>query len=367
VVPIAVVQALVTALLVAIITPTNIFETTSEAYVRVLRTFTVVAPRVRNDFDEPLLAQLDANPAQDRRVRAKLLWVNTPMIVGEAYAPLVAVDASLQGEFQEAIGNRLVRGRLPEKGSDGAALHSAILRARGMRLGDEFGQLVDEDDNTPGRFTVVGEVDGPSRLGVIDLAYASIPDFVLARRESFQVVYAEPGRKAESDRYLRELKTADGKALALRVVDEDYVRGRVERTMQNLPLLIGFLTGAVGLIVALVTSLLNVISFQARVDEFGLYLAVGHRRGRLARKLVLETGLTSTLGWTVGLALGFGVLAVYRDVALEPKGILIRLLDVRPVLWSLTVPALSCLVSAVALALRLRRMDPVAVIQRRGA
>jgi hypothetical protein len=366
VIPIALVQALVTALLVAIITPTNIFETTSDAYVRVLRQFTTVTPRARNDFDATLERVLDGNPALERRARAKALWITTPMIVGEAYAPLLALEPAEQGEFLRRVGNRLVAGTMPEPGTDGAVVHVAVLRARGLSIGESFGQLLDPEDATPGKFTVVGEVDGPSRVGLVDLAYTSIPDFVLARRESFQVIYAKPGRKAESDRFLRDAKTGDG-GPAFRVVDEEFVRRRVEKTMANLPILIGFLTGAVSIIVALVTALLNVISFQARVDEFGLFLAVGHRRARLTRKLALETGITSTIGWTFGLALGVGLLAVYRHVALEPKGILMRLLDARPLVFSLAVPALSAGVSALVLAVRLHRMDPVAVIQRRGA
>jgi hypothetical protein len=366
VIPVALVQGLVTALLVAIITPTNIFETTSEAYLRVLREYTTVTPLARNDFDAPLQEILDANPAQERRSRAKALWITTPMIVGEAFAPLIALEPADGRGFLERVGNRLVDGALPTPGTDGAAIHGAILRARGLSIGGSFGQLKDPEDTTPGKFTVVGVLDGPSRVGIVDLAYASIPDFVLARRESFQVVYAKAGRKAESDRYLRDAKTKDGSP-AFRVVDEAFARRRVDRTMANLPILIGFLTGAVSIIVALVTSLLNVISFQARVDEFGLFLAVGHRRSRLARKLAIETGITSTVGWLFGLALGLGVLAVYRYVALEPKGILMRLLDARPFLFSLAVPGLSAGVSALVLSVRLHRMDPVAVIQRRGA
>jgi hypothetical protein len=367
VVPVALVQALVTALLLTMITPTNIFDTTNKAYVRVLETFTIVTPRIRSDFDDDLLALLDANPAQERRVRAKVFWMQTPMIVGEAYVPLVAIDEDVQAEFQQRIGNRLVRGKLPAKGTDEAAIHTTILRARGLQIGDTFGQLVNEDDGTPGKFTIVGEIDGDSRLGVVDLDYASNPFYVLARRESFQVVYAKPGRKAESDAYLHEAKPEGAKDPAFRVVDEAYVRRKVEKLLKNLPLLIGFLTGAVALIVALVTALLNVIAFQARVDEFGLYLAVGHRRSRLTRKLALETGITSTLGWLAGLGLGYATLAIYRSVALEPKGILMDLADARALLFSLAVPVLSAAVSATVLTIRLHRMDPVAVIQRRGA
>ena len=79
VLPIFGIQALVTCLLVLIITPTNAFETTAEAEVRPLEIFTIVSPRVRATFDEELLALLDANPHQQDRVNVKMLWVSTPM------------------------------------------------------------------------------------------------------------------------------------------------------------------------------------------------------------------------------------------------------------------------------------------------
>ena len=145
-----------------------------------------------------------------------------------------------------------------------------------------------------------------------------------------------------------------------------FVRARVEKSMENLPLLLGFISAAVAVIVALVTALLNLIHFQARADEFALYLAVGHRRSRLVRKLTVETCLTATLGWLLGLLMGVGVVALYTRLVFEPRGILVEVLDPDPLLYSVVVPVLSAIASAVGLAWRLGRMDPVAVIQRRG-
>jgi putative ABC transport system permease protein len=365
VLPVVGIQALVTCLLVAIITPTNAFEATSDAYVRPLRTFTIVTPWGLRDFDDELRGILDANPAQERNVPSKMFWMRTPMIVGEAYAPLVAIDVDLQQAFLERVEGRLVEGRLPERGTAGAAVHRAVLRARGLRIGDKFGQQLDPEDSTPGVFEVVGALDGPARVGIADLQRASDPKSVYARQEPFQVVYAKPGRKPESDRYLHAARTADDNP-ALRVFDEEFVRSRLAKTLRNLPLILGFITASVAIVVALVTALLNVIAFQVRVDEFGLFLAVGHSRRRLVAKLATESVLMALAGWVLGLAAGIGVVALYRGLALEPKGILMRLVDARPLWYSTAVPVLSCALSAIALTRRLRRMDPVTVIQRRG-
>ncbi|MDA1194716.1 MAG: FtsX-like permease family protein [Planctomycetota bacterium] len=359
------IQALVTCLLVLIITPTNAFEATAEANVRPLEIFTIVSPRLRREFDEELLAVLDANPHQQERVRAKMLWVRTPMIVGEGYAPLIALPVEVRDAFLKRVELTLVDGRLPEPGEDGAVLHEAVVRARGMKLGDKFGQLIDPTDPTPGRFTLVGTLAGESRMGIADFAYADQPFFVLARRDPFQVVYANAGAKDASDAYLHAATQEDGES-AFRVVDDDYVRGRIEANLKNLPLILGFITFSVAIVVALVIALLNMIAFQVRVDEFGLLLAIGHARRRLVGKLAAEAFAVAATGWLVGLALGLLGVWIYDQVWLAPQGILLRVLDPRPLLFSMSVPVLSTLTGAIALARRLRRMDPVAVIQRRG-
>lgn len=366
VLPLFGIQALVTCLLVLIITPTNAFEATAKVGVRPLEIFTIVSPRVRADFDDELLGKLDANPHLQDRVRVKMLWISTPMIVGEGFAPLIALPDEVRPTFLERVGIELVEGTLPEPKTDGVALHEAIVRARGMALGDSFGRLVDPADSTPGRFTLVGILRGDSRVGIADFAYADNPFFVLARQRPFQLVYARPGVKDASDAYLHGVTQDDGEA-AFRVVDDDYIRARIEKLLTNVPLIIGFITFSVAFVVALVIALLNVIAFQVRLDEFGMLLAIGHARWRLVRKLAAEAAIVSVAAWLVGLAVGLFGVWLYDRLYLEPRGIVITLLDPTPLLFSLTVPVLSTVTAAIALARRLHRMDPVAVIQRRGA
>jgi predicted lysophospholipase L1 biosynthesis ABC-type transport system permease subunit len=365
VLPIAFVIGLVATLEVAIITPMNAFEATTDVYIRPLEILTIVTPLSKSDFDEALTKQLDDNPHMERRLRAKTVWIDTPAIIGELTSPLIALTPDDQPEFLRRMGLELVEGKLPEEASPGAAVHKAILDARGMKIGDEFGRLVNLDDRTPGRFEVVGVLDGESRVGLVDLGYASVPTFVLARRPAFQAIYAKPGEKRQSDEYLRGVKDAEGRK-AFRVVDERWARELAEKSLKNLPLIVGFITLLDALIVGFVVMLINVISFQARTDEFALYMAVGHRRGRLVRKLTAEATLTSLLGWLIGVVLGLGIVALYDELVLDPRAIVIRRFDPEAILYTTMVPILSALASAVALSLRLRRMDPVAVIQRRG-
>lgn len=364
--PVLGIQALVTCLLVAAITPTNAFQATTEAYTAAMEHITIVTPRERPVLDAALKGLLDENPAQERRQVAKMLWIRTPMIVGEAWAPLLLLDVTEHARLLERVGCRLVAGRMPDVGGAGVVVHEAVLKARGWALGAEFGEEVDKLDSTPGRFEVVGVLAGASRIALGDLARASQAESIYARQLPFEVIYARPGEKDASDRYLEAARLPSG-APAFRVVDDDLVRARIEKAFVNLPLILGFITAAVAIVVALVTALLHLLLFQTRLDELALLMAVGHARGRLLRRLAAESALVATLGWGLGLALGLVVVSVYRTLVLEPRGILMHLLDARPLLYSLCVPVLSTSVGTLALRARLGRLDPVAVIQRRGA
>jgi len=366
VLPAVAVQALVTALVLSVVTPLTGFDATFEANLAPLRVYTGITPMRRNTFDAELTRLVEANPAMASHARAKSLWMRTPGVVGEIWTTLLALEPRDQEDLLARVGNRLVEGTLPKAGSDGVAVHRDLARARGLRIGDAFGRLVDPEDPTPGRFTVTGFVDGPARVGVVDLAYASIPDFVLSRVESFEVVYAQPGRKPQSDAYLSAAKDAEGKP-AFKVWDEAFWRRRTDKMLENLPLLLNAIVGSLTVVIALVVVLLNLISFQARADEFALLLAVGRTRGRLVRKIVVESAACAVLAWALGLGLGYAFLAVYDRWVLVPKAILIRFFDVYPVFLASVLPLVAAAASALVLAWRLRTMDPVSVIQRRNA
>lgn len=364
--PAVVVQALVTALVLTVVTPLSGFEATAETALRPLRSFTAVTPMRKSAFDAELNGLLDADPGLERRVPAKTLWMRTPAIVGEFYTMIIALDRAEQERFYAAVGNRVVEGRFPEPGSEEVVIHRAVARARKMTIGSTFGRLVDPEDPSPGLFRVVGIAEGESRIGLADLGYATRPDFVLFRIESFEVVFSKDGRKAESDRYLNEAKDAEGRP-AFKVWDEAFFRRRNERMLANLPVILNAVVGAITVVIALVVILLNLIAFQARADEFALLLAVGRTRRRLVGKLLVESGVVALVAWVLGLALGFSALFLYDRLVLEPKAIEIRFFDAYPITLASLLPLVSAAASAVVLALRLSRMDPVSVIQRRNA
>jgi hypothetical protein len=361
--PIAISIALVTTLLVCVITPTNTFDETTRANVAGLRAFTVIAPARQAVLDRSWNERLEHDPAVEALVPVRALWVRYPMVIGEAYCPLLLADGTRVQEIAERAGLRLVAGRYPDDEHPGVVLHEGVARARKLAVGSRFGTWVDADDTTPGSYIVRGLLGGDARLAVGTAGTGLFQSFLAARAPGYTLLYPRPGAKAGMDRMLRDARVAGEPAF--QVVDEAYMNERARKALANVPVLVNFTALSTSIVVALIVALLALVAFQARQEEFALRLAIGQRRSHLLLELALETGVLALASWMVGIAVGWLALYAYDVLVFEPRGFLVRLLDSRPLVASALLPLVSVLASVAALGLRLYRIDPVAILQRR--
>jgi len=361
--PVLLILALATSLLVVILTPTNTFRRTHQANLHSLGYFTIVSPLLEKDFSPALLQILDFNPDMERRIPVKVFWVRYPMMIGEAFCPLVLVEAEELPAMIARLEVSLEKGRVPRTDSAEVIMHRDVAAAKSLTIGDWFGAAVDPDDATPGKYQVAGLFSGEARLALGDYEHGSSPTYITSRSGDFQMVFAKPGRKTESDYYLNYVKR-DGD-LILQVINADYVQNRIDKALRNLPLLKRFIAVSAASIVALVVALLNVIIFRSRIGEFGILVAIGRKRGRLLRKLSTETVLIGLLGWVTGLVLGYAGLALYNHLAFVPRGIIVEVWDPAAVWITAVLPVVSVVASILALNSQLRKVDPIAILQGR--
>ena len=360
--PIAMAIALVTALLECVITPTNTFEETARANIAGLRAFTVIAPARQAEFDRSWRERLEHDPSIEAQVPVRALWVRYPMVIGEAYCPLLLADEMRVREIAERAGLRLVAGRYPDNNHPGVVLHQGVARARKLAVGSRFGTWVDPDDTTPGVYIVQGLLGGDARIAVGTTGSSLFEAFLSARAPGYTLLYPRTGAKARMDRMLREARV--GGEPAFQVIDEAYMNERARKALANVPVLVNFTALSTSIVVALIVALLALVAFQARQEEFALRLAIGQRQSHLLIELALESGVLALGSWMVGIAVGWLALYSYDILVFEPRGFLVRLYDLRPLVASALLPLVSVLASVVALGARLYRMDPVAILQR---
>ena len=83
-------------------------------------------------------------------------------------------------------------------------------------------------------------------------------------------------------------------------------------------------------------------------------------------RLIKETSSTAVLAWIVGAIIcGIG-LFVAQKVFYAPRGVTLGFFNLIPWAFTTPLPVSIILVSAITVARTLSRLDPVAVVERRG-
>jgi hypothetical protein len=259
------------------------------------------------------------------------------------------------------VGARLKEGTIPRDGTNEVALHENLLKANGWMLGREFGMAVDEEDWMPGRFKVVGVLEGPTPVGLCSFEYLNNPLLYAFSPKLWErvIAVARPGRIAELNAFLRSLPD-------IKVYDKTRAVDDISQGLDRIILILNFISATLIVVVSVVVGLIHNIFFGQRTDEFAILLAIGHTKRRLFRKVVAETGAIMAFSWLAGVALAFALVAAFAAFVLAPRGVPLPIGQGMPILVSLALPAVALLFAGATVMGRLRKLDPVSIIERRG-
>jgi putative ABC transport system permease protein len=129
--------------------------------------------------------------------------------------------------------------------------------------------------------------------------------------------------------------------------------------------------GAVGLVLLLVcVNVANLLLVRGteRSRELALRSALGARRLRLVRQLLIESGTLALAGGVVGLAVAWvGIRALMRFGAGSIPRLEHLTIDSRMLVSALAISSLSAIVFGLAPALRMSRTDPMSALREHGA
>ncbi len=348
-------------LVVAVLSTIRGLKASVLVYTREFDRWTVLFPKRDTRIARETRDAVAAHPAVERLIDSRNCFVRVRTLLGPFFYHLRAAPREEVPRLLELCGARLKEGSLPRPGTAEVALHENFMKANGWSPGAEFGMEVSEDDWMPGRFRVVGVLEGPTPLGLCSYEYLNNPASYAFSAKLWErlIVVPRPGRLEEMNAFLRGLPDAKAWDRA-RAADE------VAQVFDRLLLVLNSISVLLILVVSVVTGLLHSIFFGQRMDEFAILLAIGHTRRRLSRKAAAETGILMALSWLGGVALAFALLAAFREIALVPRGIPLPIWQGAPVLVSLALPAAAQLFAGATVRGRLRRLDPVSIIERRG-
>jgi hypothetical protein len=359
--PTVITLTFVVMLVVVVLSTLSGLRESTLVYTREFDEWTLVFPKRDTRLPRGLLSEIAAHPATERVIDSRNCFVRVKTLIGPIAFNLRAARREEMEYLLRRVGAELREGSLPQPGTSEVALHENIMKANGWSLGREFGIDVDEEDWMPGRFKVVGVLDGPTPVGVCSFEFLNNPLQYAFSAKLWErvVVVARPGRISELNAYLRgqkEIKVYD----KTRAVD-DVVQG-----FDRILLVLRFISIVLIGVVSLVVGLINNIFFAQRIDEFAILLAIGHTKRRLFRMVWGETAAMMTLSWGLGVALGLAIFAGFRSLVLLPRGIPVPFWHPGPLVVSAALPLVAQVFAVATVLGRLRKLDPVSIIERRG-
>ena len=338
-----------------------------------------VTPLVGRTLDPGATAHIRSHPAVARAIPAMQLGLQALVPPGAAASVNVCgVSESDLPVLMSQLGVALVEGRLPRPRSNEIVISRATALNRGWRVGDTPGGQSETDplliDDVPTEMVIAGLLSRscpqpPSRgcpplddlwVGLASLEYLESHELTASRPVHLLVVPAA-GRKAELDAWL------EGSVASNQIGVDTY--SAQERLFQQIALSMAVLFALVESLIAAVAAIalaaLNYIFFSQRREEFGILHAAGRSRSWLVSRTAQEVGSMVGLAWLIGAAVCVVGLIIFQAVVYAPRGLHLDFGNLTPWLFTLPIPLAVVIAGTGTIAQMLRRLDPVAVIERR--
>lgn len=323
------------------------------------RYVTGLTPRNALVIDPQVVEKVKALPEVDALEGTHSYTVLLRTIFGRLLFPIFGLTREGRERIMARCGVTLAAGRMPRENEPEAVLSEEVARNLGLRLGDVVLEPQSEDSYAPVPIRLVGLLRGEVWLGLTSKALVDrLSPFTWQGYLAFARTPAEQRRlDAAMERVVDKSKA--------RVWQFSYLVRETQQSLANLYLILRLIIGIIVFVISFVCGLIANIYFMQRLPEIATLAAIGYQRRFLLWRAVKETGLYCGLGWIFGCLLTILLLHVVRTTMLTPRGLLLDALDFSAYLLTLPLPLTITLFAVTTIWMRLARLDPVSIIERR--
>lgn len=363
-------------LIASIVTLLNSVDSTITRHYGALRFFSILAPQYGSDVPTAVAQKAQAFPQVKKTIQVQPYFVFLKTVFGEMPVPIYGMEQEAMLSLAQVTGNTLEPGgRWPAPNEAEVVLPRLWAANFGVGVGDTFDPN-SANKNVPRLVEnqkVVGILSGGENIAIADMTYLKLTLAGTALlRPSYLLLPTSPSAMDGLNQNLKDLVEKPAK-FAIATEDTRLLRafsynGLVNELRRSLSFLYQFLTMADVLVigtVALLSGFLANIYFEQRLGEFGLLFALGFRRERLAKRLIVETSSLVLVSWTLGLALTWLLFMALDHWYMAPNGLILAQLNFSALLYTLPTPILVGLASLATVLSRLYRLDPIEIMERR--
>ena len=357
-------------LIASVVTVVNSIDLTVLTIYNYTKVFTPVLPRlaaalpgesvIRVPAD--IQKQIKKTPGVERTIETSGFFFNINTVFGPfPFVCFGVTDENRDYLLRRAGDTLLPGGRMPLPGKPEAVISEGLARNKKVKVGDIIASPLDTGTlvAAPAKITLVGILRGPTWMAFTSKRFTD--ENLAAVPRSLLVTTKDP---ADQGRVGDALFDSLDK-FQVQVLSFNNLVKTLKNSLASMYLIMHLVNGAVIFVVALMAGMLSNIYFTQRISEFAVLAAIGLRRSTLVWHAVSETVILTTLGWLVGVAVNFGALSAMKGSVFEPRGMLINPADPLSYINTLPIPVFITLFAVVTISVKLARLDPVTIIERR--
>ncbi len=360
--PMAFVVMLAITLVASVVTIVHSIDLTVYTLYGYNRYLTGLTPRNTLTIDDAQVSRIKKLPELGFLFPSHSYSTRVKTIFGKMVFPLFGLDAPGREMLLQRCGLHIVQGRMVVDGAPEAVMSDDVARNLGLKLGDVVCEPKSEDAYAPVPVRLVGLLRGPVWLGLTSRALA---DTYSPLSWSGYLAFA-PTRDPEAERRLDDAIEHVVEPGQVRIWRYSGLLKETQSSLSNLYLILNIVIAIIVFAISFVCGLLSNIYFTQRLPEIATLAAIGYPRGQLLRRALGETFLLCLFGWAMGSVVTCAGLVALREIALKPRGLLLNPIDPGAYAFTLPLPIAITVFALVTLGVRLSRLDPVSIIERRG-
>jgi putative ABC transport system permease protein len=362
VLPIALVIVVAVTLVSSVVTIIRSIDLTVFTLYGYNRFCTGLIPRNALALDAAEVKRIQQLPQLGRLAPTHSYSVRVKTIFGKMVFPVFGLAPQDRDEFIARCSVRLSQGRLPAEGQAEAAISDEVAKNLGVKLGDTLLDPTSEDNYAPVPVKLVGLLQGPHWLGLTSKEFVDgNSPFTWSGYLAFAPTRDIAAQERLDDAIERTVDKADARVWRYASLVKE-----TQSALANLYLILNLVISIIVFSIAFVCGLLFNIYFTQRLPEIATLAAIGYPRSLLIRRALGETAILCFFGWLLGGALTIGLLEALKYGIFVPRGLLLDPLDPASFVFTVPLPFAITLVAVVTIGLRLTRLDPVSIIERRG-
>ena len=307
-------------------------------------------------------AQIKKTPGVERTIETSGFFFNINTVFGPFPFVCFGVNDGDRDYLLRRAGDSLVPGgRMPLPGKPEAVISEGLAHNKKVKIGDIIASPLDTGTlvTAPAKIKLVGILRGSTWMAFTSKQFTD-ENLALVPR-SLLVTTTDPTNQGRMGDTLYDHLDK----FQVQVLSFNNLVKTLRTSLSSMYLIMHMVNGTVIFVVALMAGMLSNIYFTQRISEFAVLAAIGIRRSTLVWHAVSETAILTSLGWILGVIVNWSILSLMRGSVFEPRGMLINPSDPLSYWNTLPIPICITLFAVLTISVRLAKLDPVTIIERR--